>query len=228
MAVNLLGSSDARIDYGDLAAFDGHSAFSVAITVRLSAAPASGQRMFQQWGNTPGERSWILNADSTDELGFCIVNGASGGFYGKITTDVNLTNGTLYRIVCKVNSAANAGAIWVNGVSRTVTPYVASDSTQTGTSTTPVEIGRGIDELVDGLDADYSEVAAWSTYVPDWFCEAYGKGYSPDFYLPSRIFYAPLFNTSHLLDRQGGVAGTNSSGTDAAHPSMLYPIRVAQ
>jgi hypothetical protein len=224
MAASLLGASNGRIEWGDIAAFAGLSSLTVAMTIQVSGSPASGKRLFGQYGNSGTKRAFILNVDSTNELGFAIANNAAG-FYGKITTDVDLANGSLYRIVAKINAASNLGAIWVNGVSRTVIEYVGSVNTVTQNSTVTVYVGHESDQVADGLDGDYSEVAAWATYVPDWFCEAYGKGFSPNSYRTNRIFYAPLLNVdiaSHMRDIQGGIDRVSSVGTSAAHPSMLY------
>lgn len=216
MAVSL--GSSARINYGDISAFGGIAALTIAVTVRLTAAPSDGSRLFAQWA---GSQAFIMQVTSSDEVGFNVSNGVSQ-HYGKATTALNLANGGLYRIVAKLHPGGNAGAIWVNAASMNIGAFVGSDTTiSVGNSSADVSVGN--DGAVSGQTAEYSEVAAWAEYVPDWFCEAYGRGYSPDFYLNNRIFYSMLPNTSHLRDRQGGVNGTNTSGTDASsHPSMIY------
>lgn len=222
-SVALLGASDARIEFTDSSnVFAGRSKLTLLLTVTLTGAPASGKRMVGQWGNASNERSWLLNVDDTDELGMGLANTLSGCCYGKITTDVNLTNGSTYRICAKLDSTANQGAIWVNGVSRTVGVYVNSFNLSTEDGVGPIYIGREEDQAADGLDADYSEFAAYSSYVPDWVCEAYGKGFSPDTYIATRIFYVRLTNTSDLTDHMGALGGTNTSGTNAVHPAMFY------
>lgn len=223
-AVSLLSASSARIEFGDLSAFEGLGELSLAVTVDVAAAPATSDRLFAKWrGGVTSQQSFILFIDDTNELGF-IINPAGGSpsHYGKKTTVTNVASGSRYRICAKLDPSANAGAIWVDGTAQTITARGTSSAATTGNVTDPVFIGYEAASLTDGLDGAYAEVAAWAAYIPDWVCEAYGKGYSPDIYQRDRIFYAPLHNTSHLLDRQGGAAGTNTNGTDAAHPSMFY------
>ena len=75
------------------------------------------------------------------------------------------------------------------------------------------------------LPGDYSEFALWGAKVPDSVAVAYGKGASPAFFRQyNGILYAPLTNTSDLRDVWGGILGTNTSGTNAAHPSVYYPV----
>jgi hypothetical protein len=224
MAVNLLGSSNARVDFGNISGggLGGASQISVALTIKLTAAPGAF-RLMTQWGNAAAERAYLLGCGADGSVAFVAANNA-GQFYGKATTSLTMTNGNLYRIVAKLHPSSNLGAIWVNGVSETVVPAIASDSLNVGIPNRPLQIGHETDEVVDGQDGDYSEVGIWTEYVPDFFCEAYGKGYAPSFYRKSLHFYAPLHNISHLRDRaRQGFTGTNTAGTDAAHPSMLYP-----
>jgi hypothetical protein len=225
MAVNLLGSSNARIDFGNISGggLGGATQMSIAVTIKLTAAPGAF-RLMTQWGNAAAERAYLLGCGADGSVAFVAANNA-GQFYGKATTSLTMVNGGLYRIVAKLNPAGNVGAIWVNGTSHTVVESVASNtSTTVGVPNTNLQIGHETDEAVDGQDADYSEAAVWTEYLPDWFCEAYGKGYAPSFYRKNLHFYAPLHNITHLKDRaRQGFTGTNTAGTDAAHPSMLYP-----
>jgi hypothetical protein len=221
MAIALSGASDARVDYGDIPALAGLTAISVAFTFKPTTAVSGTERLITQWGSPSSLEGCLLIATTdTDEVAI-LIHGAAGN-YGKKTTDLNLTSGTTYRIVMRV-TLSSAGSIWVNGVSRTVAASASDPVVSSGNSSNSLQIGHETDEAIDGEDGEYSEVAIWGESVPDWICEAYGKGYSPAFYQRSRIFYAPLHNITHLRDRWGGVAGTNTAGTDAAHPSMLYP-----
>lgn len=227
MAVNLLGSSNARVDFGDIAGIGGATALTIAFTLRPTVAlPASGGRIVTQWGNGASEPAFLVGATDTDEIAIVVSNGV-GAFYGKKTTGLNMVDGTTYRVVTKVNPPSNVGAIWVNGAAEAIDVFLASNNLTILNSIRSVQVGHETDEAVDGVDADYSEVAIWPEYVPDWFCGAYGRGFAPSFYRRNLIFYAPLINTSHLREVARGVLGTNTAGTDAAHPSMLYPRRVA-
>lgn len=224
MAINLLGSSNARVDFGTgiTALISGSGSLTIALTLKLTAAPGDF-RLATQWGNGASEPSWLLSCNSSGQVNFLISN-TVGQFYGKTATSLAMVNGGLYRIVAKVQPSSNSGAIWVNGVSETVAQFIASDNTTVGGSIRSLEIGHETDEAVDGQDGDYSEVAIWKSYLADEFCEAYGLGYSPRFYRATPlVFYAPLWNTAHLVEEASGFTGTNSSGTDADHPPMRYP-----
>jgi hypothetical protein len=226
VAINLLAASDARIDFGDVTFLDGISELTVALTLRLNAAPADGRYLAQKWGAALADQQFLFTVPGTftDEVGFAMRDSANLA-YGKRTTDLNLASGNVYRIIAKLDPSANLGAIWVNGASRTLDVYLDNQTSfgTTANGATALQIGRNTDVGTDGEDGDYAEFALWTEYVPDWFCSAYGKGYAPNFYRRNLVFYAQLFNTSHLRDVARGTAGTNSSGTDAAHPSMLYP-----
>lgn len=221
MAVSLLGASDARVDYGDIAAIAGASALTVAVTIKFSAAPTA-LPMVTQWSDVGFANAAFFLGSQVSGAVKLLTSDGSGNYYGKETTSLTTTNGGTYRICAKVNPASNVGAIWVNGTAETVTAFVGSSNITLANSGSSVLVGRETASPSDGQDGEYSEVAIWAEYVPDWFCEAYGKGFAPSFYQSGLVLYAPLFNTSHLLDVKGGVTGTNTGGTDAAHPSMIY------
>lgn len=223
-ATTLNGGSNAHITWGDVAAVENLSALSICLTVDITSL-ATAERLVGKYNAFGNDRQFLVLIDDTDEIGFLIApdTATSSNWYGKVTTATNVSTG-LHRICVKLDAAGDQGAAWVNGVSQAVTARGTSTNTSatTANTTTPLFVGRGGNDA-DGVDGDYSEVAIWAAYVPDWVFEAYGKGFSPHIYLANRVFYAPLHNTSQLLDRQGGVAGSNSSGSNAAtHPAILY------
>lgn len=224
MAVNLLGTSDARVDFGDVAALSGITNFSVCITVNASSI-ANDERIISQWGGSATtEQAWLIAIQDTDEIGFVVQSGLA--YYGRKTSGLNLVTGTTYRIVITIAfGSPPVISIWVNGVSQSLVAWVGSSNvTSMLNSSTSVQVGHETDETVDGIDADYSEFAMFSRVLSNAECEAYGKGFSPAlFSQANRILYAPLINTSSLQDRWGGITGTNSSGTNAAHPGVIYP-----
>jgi hypothetical protein len=230
-AVNMLASNTARVSFGDIAAIAAGNDLSVAVTVTLSANSATGDFVVHQWPTAGNPPAFLIDVIDTDELRYLTHTGASAVscYYGKKTNSLNLTNGSTYRIVARMRDFDDAGNrtlnIWVNGASQALTdthnPGLCA-ITITDVSV-PVEVGYNSTRSDDGLDADYSEVAIWGTYIPDWVAAAYGKGMSPAFYRTGGILYAPLTNTDGLRDVWGGILGTNSSGTSAAHPSMYYP-----
>jgi hypothetical protein len=227
VAIALSGASNARVDFGDIAAIGGLAAISVAFTFKPTTAVSGTERLITQWGSPASTDAALLIATTdTDEL--AIIVGGAAGLYGKKTTDVNLTSGTLYRIVMRLTISsggvhAGAGSIWVNGVSRTIAAVFSDAVITIRNAGTSFQIGHETDEAIDGEDGEYSEVAVWGESVPDWVCEAYGIGASPRVYRQNGILYGPLWNTTHIWDEWGGAVGTNSSGTDADHPTMTYP-----
>lgn len=224
MALSLLAASSARVDYGDVSGVESSNKLSIAVTVKITNAPATSDRLIGKWrGGLTTQQSLLLFIDDTNELAFIISpGGGTANHYGKKTTVTNLAAGNVYRILAKLDPLGNAGAIWVNGVSQTITARGTNASASTANITDPLFVGYEAASGTDCLDAEYSEAAIWAGFVNDWFCEAYGKGYSPIHYPFNRVWYAPLMNTSHLGDQWGGAAGTNTGGTNAAHQPMIY------
>jgi hypothetical protein len=220
-AINMLGSADAKVSFGDVT-MGGETAVTVAVTVLVAGAfVGAGDRFVSKWGNSSGEQSFVLYRPGNNNINFLVSNAAN--VYGCGTTDTPLS-GTplLVRIVATITLDPKTCRIWVNGAERT-TANVFNDSPVTVQNTaSSLEVGRETDESVDGVDGDYSELAVWVSAVPDWVAIAYGKGMSPRFYRTTMAICSPLLNTTTagLLDTCAGTAGTNTSGTDAAHPTV--------
>jgi hypothetical protein len=222
MAISLLGTNDARIDYGDIAAIAGVSALTVAATIKLSAVPTESPIM-TQWSDIGfANAAFFFGGRPSGAVKFLLSDG-SASYYGKQTSSLTMVNGGLYRIIAKLNPAGNVGAIWVNGVSETVVEFVASSSITIANSASPVLVGRETSSPHDGLDGEYAEVAIWTEYVPDSFCGDYGLGYSPLFYTSNLVFYTKLTSVSDTSDIIGNIAGINTAGTNADHPAVIYP-----
>jgi hypothetical protein len=224
MAINLLGASDAKVSYGDMAAIAGLTALTVSITFNASSI-ANDERICSQWSSNP--QAWLIANVDTDEIFFLVAQDAGGTVRkGVKTTDTNFATGTLYRCVFRWRASDQAMQIWVNGVSKTTTAFADAGGgapSSINNSTAAVTVGKDSPGDVDGWDADYSEFALHSAYMPDDYCIAYGKGYSPKFYRRNGILYAPFINTNTLRDQWGGLTGTNTAGTAAAHPRVIYP-----
>jgi hypothetical protein len=116
--------------------------------------------------------------------------------------------------------------IWVNGVSQTVGVYLGLDGTPAslGNATSAIQVGHETAESIDGIDADYSEFAIHTSYMPDQYCVAYGLGYSPRFFGQTGFLYCPMWSATQLLNLWGSAVGTNSNGANAAHPPVIKPI----
>ena len=222
MAVNLLSASDARIDFGDIAAIGGQTEITVSITFKPSTM--STNRIVGKWGTG---HAMLMQGVNTDEIGF-VVQGPgplNTQFFGRQTTDLNVTAGTLYRVVARWKASTPEMQLWVNGVDRTVVEFVGSNpaATSIADNDESLQVGHETSTATDGIDGDYSELAVHFSFMPDDYCVAYGKGYSPRFYRRSGLLYCPMWNVGNLRDLWGANHGTNSSGTSAAHSSIILP-----
>lgn len=231
MPVTLASASDARIDFGDLASLAGVGELTFALTVTPSGTLAS-RRFFTQWAASGTDQAFICGAVDTDELGFCVAG--NGTFKGRKTTALNMASGTTYRMVLRWlgSVGGNTLSIFVNGSSPSVTTWIADGSpTNLNNSTCAVQIGHETKESQDGEDGDYSEFAIWLKGLSNESCLAISKGFSPRFFRRSAdlpIIYAPLENTSTLIDLWSNNTVTNSSGTNGTTTGRLYSPRPAR
>lgn len=222
MAVNLLGASNARVDYGDIAALNGLTTLSLGLVFKATASTASDLRLVTQWGS--GGNAFVLGTVDTDELGFVVSNGG-GVFFGRKTTGLNLSNGSTYRIIVTITYGSPPTIhIWVNGTDQAVAEWVSSgDVNALLNSSEAVQVGHETADAIDGADGDYAEFAMWNVIVPDAnIANITGANhYAADCgYSTGLFFYAPMTDTSTLDDEIGLVTGTNSSGTNATHPDV--------
>lgn len=222
MAVNLVAGSSAKIDFGDIADLAGLGTMTVALTLKPTAAPSTGKRVFGQWGGGSPKLSWLIFITDTDEIEFITTNGA-GAFYGKKTSTLNLASGTQYRIVI-THDANGAGTthLYINGTDYSLTND-GTGNTALANATSTVALGFESDSSSQGQTADYSEVAIWSRVLAAAEVTGYTEGYAAEFFRTGGLHYWPLTDTSHLTDQWGSAHGTNSSGTNATHPTVIQP-----
>lgn len=233
MAINLLGSGNAQLDYGNPTGNNG------ALTIALTVTPSSivdDTRLVSQWGNTRAEEQFIVRLVDTDEIGFIIADNITGSWKGRKTTALNLTAGTTYRIVFRWRGQnfGNEIKIWVNGATPSLTTDVNDINAITTThSTNTVQLGYETDQGgVDGVDGNYCEFAMWDGAVRAENCLAMSNGFSPQFFCAGAgdgsttatpMFYTPLHDTSRLIDYWHNLTITNTNGTTADHPAVIYP-----
>lgn len=224
MAVQLLGASDARLDFGAALLGGGgggsYTGLTVAFTIKV-ASSVVGSRFFTKWGSS---QTFLVQLLSTAEIGF-VLRGTPSGAYGAYqTTDSPVAANALLRVVCRWNMPTTTATCWVNGSARASSLWFgglsAGDTVLAGAD--HVQAGHETLEATDGINGEYSELAIWGEAVPDWVARAYGLGFSPGIYRKNGLFYCPAWNTSYLIDQWGGFNGTNSSGTTVAHPSVQY------
>lgn len=222
MAINLVAASNAKVDFGDIADLAGLVTMSIALTFKPTAATSTAKRVFGQWGNAAPKISWLIYINDTDELEFLTTNGA-GAFYGKKTSTLNLASGTQYKIVI-THDANGAGTthIYVNGTDYSLTND-GTGNTATANATSTVAAGFESDSSSQGATADYSEIAIWDRVLALEESVGYQEGYSPEFFRWRGLHYWPLIDTSSLTDQWGSANGTNTSGTNATHPTIISP-----
>ena len=226
MAITMLGASNDRIEYGDLAALAGLTEFTVALTVKPVAVD-DGDRLVGQWGGSAGTRSFLVSITDTNEISFLITSGGtSSTFRGRKTASFNVTT-QQYRFVFRYIDSTTVD-IWADGSQIDDADFFTTTVTSLQDGSGTVFIGRAQDSGNDGLDGDFSECAMWDHAIPDAFAIAYGKGISPAHYRDGGFFYAPIINADNPHDIWGGAVGTKvgiNPLADADHPRMIYPSR---
>lgn len=223
MAIQLLGTNNARISAGDVAAIAGETALSVAFTIRLISL-ATGSRFVTQWGGATGSQAFLIQLVDTDEAAYAISN-AGGSYFSAKTTVLNLAAGGTYRMVFTwATGTPNTMTITVNGVAQATADFIGTTNIAAViNSATAVQVGHETDEAEDGIDGDYSEIAIWGAVLSASDRAAYGAGVAPPDLSASaadRILYIPAYSTTNLPtpDPWGGNTITQTGGTDAPHP----------
>lgn len=222
MAIQLLAAGSARLDFGDLAAIDGLTELSVAVTLK-PVTSLTNSRIISKWGNASGEPAFLLRGVDTDEIAFTVNNGLGTQLRGDKTTDSPLAVDTITRVVCRWRASGSEVNIWVNGAARTDTSEFAGTVTALGTTTAAIQVGRETDEGINGQDGEYSEIAIWNRYLDDAEVIQYGNGFAPSFMRRGGILYCPAINAANLAELWGGATPSNTGGTSVAHPAVIYP-----
>lgn len=224
MSVLMTGTDSA--DFGNADITDNLTEFTVALTVKLTAASASDEVMLSRWSDTDGLRQIIIQVLDTDEV-VCLVSDAPSGFgnlYGVKTTGLNLANGSVYRLVFRW-SAPRTMTIYANGVSEsTIGAFDLGTIVDTGapSGASNLEVGASESHETTGrpaLDGDYSEVAIWDHSVPDWVAEAYGRGFSPNIYRTGGLLYDRMWGTNSA--NLWGPNQPTHDGSTADHPRVI-------
>jgi len=228
MSAELLSSSSARLEFGDIAALGGLVGLTVAFTLNTSSS-YGGTMMAGQWGSASGFRAFLIQR-SINEIGFVVTaNGILGPVaFGETTSDSPMSTDKLHRIVCTWNVYPKRIGIWVNGIKSSTTNWFSGNPLTLHDTNSEVFLGYEANSGAANVNGDYSEFAIWDHEVPDWVAEAYGVGVSPSIYRNGGIVYTKAINTSHLIDEWESNTVTNTSGTTSEHPRMFYqPIRPA-
>lgn len=226
MAINLLGSTNSALDYGDIAAIGGASELSVAITVLLTNA-TSNEPLVTQWDTFPDSAEAFALADFAGRgLQFYITDGTLT--FSKRTTEAELIQqGPLNRIVVTWKAGTpGTMRIVLDGIDLALTAITSQNPLTIQDVNEPVLVGRSrtvTSNILDGPDGDYSELAIWIRELPLEAAKAISNGVSPLFYGKDLILYDRMADTNSARDIIGGITPSITAGIDADHPSILMP-----
>src|ERR1044072_7635251 len=149
------------------------------------------------WDGTSGQ--WSISAPSTGAWHYLVITYDGG-------------------------STSNDPVIYLDGSSQTVTEVTApTGSLHLSTQTIAIE-NRTSDNArcFNGLIAEY---ARWDRILSAGEIDLLAKDYSPRFISRSLIFYSPLIGkASPEPDIKGGLTGTVTGATAAAHPRIIRSV----
>lgn len=152
-ASDFVPANDDRFDHGDMTTFDGISAISFSLWFRLDASPTG--RMVTKWGDSAGERSFILEDAFTDEIQLAVAD--SGTLCAKYTSSLNITTGSWYHAVAVWSGGTNI-AIYANGTSQSISTNFCNSVSSIQNTAKTLQIGHETDEAVDAIDGQMAYV----------------------------------------------------------------------
>ncbi|MGB0747196.1 MAG: hypothetical protein ACPGO3_00475 [Magnetospiraceae bacterium] len=222
MALRLGSTGSARVNFGD-PPIGGASAISVALTVKPAGA-INEYRLLNQF-LSGGNYGILIRILDVDEVGFLVSgNGYTSQSYGLKTQTLNIATDQVYRMLWRW-SAPSTMSLWINGVDWTadLTTWIIN-GTVPDIHDSPADLELGYDVSAGtGQDGDYAEFAMWTESVPDKIAAAYTRGQTIGHYRTANsVIYAPLVNTSHLVDRWKGSSPANVGGSNARHPRIYF------
>jgi hypothetical protein len=222
MAVELLGASDARVEWGAQQFPAAISALTIAITIRTSGTLA-GTWLCSQWGILASGQAFGLVRHNTNDIQLSIRG--PEGIWSQATDTAFLATNTTYRLVTTVTlSGTPTMNHYVNGALQTDTTLSGAAVTVMQDVIHPIGIGHNAATSEDGVDGDYSEFAIWDHVVPDWVIQGYANGMSPAMYRHGGLFYAPCWSATHAPDLWSYWGSpTATAAATAAHPRVYYP-----
>lgn len=220
MSVNLLGSNNAFVDFGNVAV-SGHPVQTVFFIIK-TAASLSGVVFVSKWSGAT--QPFTIQRDASKIAYAATMADVSQGGYE--TPGSAIATSTEYRVACRINGDGTMD-IFVNGTKTIVTVWYGAITAGQNIVTSGVafHVGKDVEGSL-GVDGDYSHVAAWTDAKPDTeLTNMTGVNhYSPLWYPTNGLLYARMGNASALTDEFGANNGTNSGGTDgASDPTVVYP-----
>ena len=222
MALELLGASDARVEFGACSGVDAATQLTVAIWITPDSPKAGGTRVCGRWGG--GGNTWLVQTNSTgDRIEFYVSDGSSN--YAERTATSSITLGALNRIVLRwdYNSGSPIMNAYINGSADSMSSLLGGTVTALNTSTVHTFVGHEVAENSDGIDGDYAEFAVWTTYLSDAEAQNISNNYAASWYPTNGVVYVPLTSTTSLADQFGSNDGTQTGGSTTTHPTVTQP-----
>ena len=138
------------------------------------------------------------------------------------TPTSSLTTGAWVNIIVTYDAGAttNDPAIYLNGVSQTITQLVGDPTGSVDTNTDAYVIGARGNDAIRNFDGKEAEFAIWDRILTADEIAGISKGFSPLFFLRSLVSYSPLIR--NMVDLKNG-AITDTGTTEFAHPRIIYP-----
>ena len=225
MAINLLQTNTAYVDFGNLTGVADVTELTVALCIKLTANPNTNEALLCQWGATASTQAFALYTLDTNEIAWLVHDDAGAGFSwrGAKTTALNIADGSTYWICARWKASESTVSLTINGtIPSLIDLYPNEPIVAVQNSSADIRVGYhpniGTGQC---LDADYAEIAIWSRCLTDQEALDYSLGHAPsELGENGRIFYFKALDTSTLTDEWGEATVTNHSGTDADHPDM--------
>lgn len=150
-------ANDDRFNHGDVTTFDGLSSISFSVYFKLDSS-ATG-RLITKWGNDASERSFLFERAFTDEIQLAVGN--SSTLCAKYSSAANIGTGAWHYAV-GVWTTPGTIAIYVNGVSQSISTNFCGAMTTIQNTAKNLEIGHETDESADAVDGQMAYAAIYT------------------------------------------------------------------
>lgn len=221
MAVELLGSGNDNLDFGDHAAALAGTTLSFCFTLHVTNPVAGGNRLLTQWGNSAAKQSFLVQNPGSAKIGVGFSKGTS--IFGRRSASAYINADEKINCAVSIDCAVPTIRMYINGVNDAMEAWIGGSDREMHQGTTNVQIGHETDEGTDGVDGDYSEIAMWDEVLSDDVLKALSLGFSPRFFqTPNSMFYVAAVTVASLVDEIGGSV-SNTGAADATHPNVYYP-----
>lgn len=150
-------ANDDRFNHGDITTLDGLSAMSVAVYFKLDGSGTG--RLITKWGDNSSERSFLLERAFTDEIQLAVGN--SSTLCAKYSSSADLGTGAWHYAV-GVWTTPGTIAIYVNGVSQSISTNFCGAMTTIQNTAKNLEIGHETDESADAIDGQMAYAAIYT------------------------------------------------------------------